>query len=152
MIIVAIIIGLLAGFAAICIRFLIKEISAISFQGPGNILENILNTSWYWILIIPAIGGMIVNPERLTKANFSEPYMNMTGAVVVEDYRRHEFKSWRLIDEKLNIRLGVVGEKRAEAVKRNLPNTDIVLLETYREFFTDNPKGVDALVISAEVG
>jgi len=62
MIIVAIIIGLLAGFAAIGIRFLIKEISAISFQGPGNILENILNTSWYWILIIPAIGGMIVGP------------------------------------------------------------------------------------------
>ena len=62
MIIVAIIIGLLAGFAAIGIRFLIKEISALSFQGPGNVLENILDTSWYWILIIPAIGGIIVGP------------------------------------------------------------------------------------------
>jgi ABC-type amino acid transport substrate-binding protein len=98
------------------------------------------------------IGGMIANSERLTKANFSEPYMNMTAAVVVEDYRRHEFKNWRSIDEKLNIRLGVVGEKRAEAVKRTLPNTDVVLLETYGEFFTDNPKGVHALVISAEAG
>jgi ABC-type amino acid transport substrate-binding protein len=98
------------------------------------------------------IGGMIANSERLTKANFSEPYMNMTAAVVVEDYRRHEFKSWRAIDEKLNIRLGVVGEKRAEAVERTLPNTDIVLLESYHEFFTENPKGVDALVISAEAG
>ena len=98
------------------------------------------------------IGGMIANPERLTKANFSEPYMNITNAVVVQDYRRHEFKNWRSIDEKLNIRLGVVGEKRAEVAKRILPNTDIVLLETYREFFTDNPKGVDALAISAEAG
>jgi CIC family chloride channel protein len=62
MIIVAIIIGVLAGFSAIGIRFLIKEISAISFQGEGNILENIMNTSWYWILIIPAIGGIIVGP------------------------------------------------------------------------------------------
>lgn len=62
MIIVAIIIGLLAGFAAIGIRFLIKEISALSFQGEGNILENILSTSWYWILIIPTIGGIIVGP------------------------------------------------------------------------------------------
>ena len=62
MIIIAIIIGLLAGFSAIGIRFLIKEISAISFQGPGNILENILDTSWYWVLIIPAIGGVIVGP------------------------------------------------------------------------------------------
>jgi ABC-type amino acid transport substrate-binding protein len=98
------------------------------------------------------IGGMIANPERLTKANFSEPYMNMTTAVVVQDYRRRDFKSWRSIEEKLNIRLGVVGEKRAEVVKRFLPKTDVVLLETYREFFTDNPKGVDALVISAEAG
>ncbi|MEJ2104932.1 MAG: chloride channel protein, partial [Ignavibacteriaceae bacterium] len=62
MIIVAIIIGVLAGFSAIGIRFLIKEISALSFQGEGNILENIMNTSWYWILIIPAIGGIIVGP------------------------------------------------------------------------------------------
>ncbi|MGB6383066.1 MAG: transporter substrate-binding domain-containing protein, partial [Syntrophobacteria bacterium] len=98
------------------------------------------------------IGGMIANSERLTKANFSEPYMNMTGAVVVKDYRRHEFKNWRSIDERLNVRLGTVGEKRAEAVKRILPNTDVVLLETYHEFFTEKPKGVDALVISAEAG
>jgi len=62
MIIVAIIIGLLAGFAAVGIRFLIKEISALSFQGEGNLLNNILNTSWYWILIIPVLGGLIVGP------------------------------------------------------------------------------------------
>jgi hypothetical protein len=76
----------------------------------------------------------------------------MTTAVVVEDFRRHEFKSWRSIGKKSMIRLGVVGEKRAEAVKRFLPNTGVVLLETYREFFTANPKGVHALVISAEAG
>jgi Na+/H+-dicarboxylate symporter/ABC-type amino acid transport substrate-binding protein len=99
-----------------------------------------------------AIGGLIVNPERLAKANFSNPYMNMTTAVVVEDHRRNEFKRWRAIDKNLNTRLGVVGESRANNVKRYLPNTELVLLETYSDFFTDNPKGVDALVISAEAG
>jgi ABC-type amino acid transport substrate-binding protein len=99
-----------------------------------------------------AIGGLIVTPERLTKANFSEPYINITQSVVVEDHRRHKFKTWRAIDEKLIVRLGVVGKSRAEDVKRALPNTDIELLDTYREFFTDNPKGVGALVISAEAG
>ena len=72
--------------------------------------------------------------------------------MVIEDYRRHKFKTWREIDEKLITRLGVVGEKRAKDVKRALPNTDVEPLETYREFFTDNPKGVGALVISAEAG
>jgi ABC-type amino acid transport substrate-binding protein len=42
-----------------------------------------------------AIGGLIVNSERLAKANFSNPYMNMTMAVVVEDHRRNAFNSWR---------------------------------------------------------
>jgi Na+/H+-dicarboxylate symporter len=99
-----------------------------------------------------AIGGLIVTPERLTKANFSEPYMNITRSVVVEDFRRHKFKTWHSIDEKLTTSLGVVGENRAEDIKRALPNTDVEILETYREFFTDNPKGIDALVISAEAG
>jgi ABC-type amino acid transport substrate-binding protein len=99
-----------------------------------------------------AIGGLIVNPERLAKANFSNPYMNMTTALVVEDHRRYEFKSWRALDKKLNTRIGVVGEKRVKNIKRYLPNTEIVLLETYSDFFTDNPKTVDALVISAEAG
>jgi Na+/H+-dicarboxylate symporter/ABC-type amino acid transport substrate-binding protein len=99
-----------------------------------------------------AIGGLIVNPERLAKANFSNPYLNMTTAVVVEDYRRNEFNRWRTIDKNHNTRVGVVGENRAKNVKQYLPNTEIVLLETYSEFFTDNPKKVDALVISAEAG
>jgi ABC-type amino acid transport substrate-binding protein len=99
-----------------------------------------------------AIGGLIVNPKRLAKANFSNPYMNMTTAVVVKDHRRNQFKSWRLIDKEPIIRLGVVGQRRAENVKTYLPNTEITLLETYNGFFTDNPIGVDALVISAEAG
>jgi ABC-type amino acid transport substrate-binding protein len=78
--------------------------------------------------------------------------MNITTAVVVEDHRRNEFKSWRAIDKKLNARVGVVGESRAKNVKRYFPNTEVVLLKTYSDFFTDNPKGVDALVISAEAG
>jgi Na+/H+-dicarboxylate symporter/ABC-type amino acid transport substrate-binding protein len=99
-----------------------------------------------------AIGGLIVNPERLAKANFSIPYMNMTTAVVVKDHRRNKFNSWRAIDKKLNTRVGVVGEIRANNVKRYLPNTEVVLLKTYSDFFTANPKEVEVLVISAEAG
>jgi len=62
MIIAAIIIGVLAGFAAIGIRLLIREISDLSFSGDGTLLENIMSTPWYWVLIIPTIGGLIVGP------------------------------------------------------------------------------------------
>lgn len=99
-----------------------------------------------------AIGGLVVTAERLTRANFSNPYMNITTAVVVEDHRRSKFKKWRSIDREINITLGTVGTGRSINVKRYLPNTEVVQLETYSEFFTNNPKGVDALVISAEAG
>lgn len=62
MIIIAIIIGILAGFSAIAIRALIKYISYLSFPGPGTILENIMQTPWYIVLLAPVIGGAIVGP------------------------------------------------------------------------------------------
>ena len=62
MIIIAIIIGVLAGFAAIGIRALIFEISSLSFPGGGNLLENIINAPWYVKIGIPVLGGLIVGP------------------------------------------------------------------------------------------
>ena len=61
-ILLAILIGVLAGLGAVGIRWLIKTVSAISFTGSGNVYENILHTPWYWIIIIPVIGGAIVGP------------------------------------------------------------------------------------------
>ncbi len=62
MIIIAIIIGALAGFGAIGVRALIKFVSAISFPGSGNILENIIASPWYLLIIAPIVGGIIVGP------------------------------------------------------------------------------------------
>ncbi len=62
MIVIAIIIGVLAGFSAIGIRAMIKFFSDVSFPGPGNLLQNIMDTPWLLILIIPVIGGLIVGP------------------------------------------------------------------------------------------
>ena len=62
MIIIAIIIGVLAGYSAVAIRFMIEEFSLISFPGEGSIVENIMNAPWYMVVLIPAIGGLIVGP------------------------------------------------------------------------------------------
>ncbi|MCK5457303.1 MAG: chloride channel protein, partial [Melioribacteraceae bacterium] len=62
MIIVAIIIGVIAGYAAVGIRFLIEEFSHLSYPGDGNVLENIMSNPWYVIILVPTIGGLIVGP------------------------------------------------------------------------------------------
>jgi chloride channel protein, CIC family len=62
MVIVAIIIGLLAGFASIVIRFLIDEIKSFAFPCDLNFLGNVINSPWFLVILIPAIGGLIVGP------------------------------------------------------------------------------------------
>ncbi len=62
MIIVAIIIGVLAGFGAIAIRTLIMTISSFSFPGEGNLLENIIAAPLYIKILVPMLGGLIVGP------------------------------------------------------------------------------------------
>ena len=62
LIIIAIIIGVLAGFGAIGIRMLIKIISDFSFSGDSTLLENIIQAPWYIKILVPMVGGLLVGP------------------------------------------------------------------------------------------
>ncbi len=60
MIIMAIVIGVVAGFGAVGVKYLVEFISEIAFSGEGTILEKVIATPWYILLLIPAIGGLFV--------------------------------------------------------------------------------------------
>ncbi len=62
MIILAIFIGLLTGFGAVGIKYLIHLISDLCYSGEGNLLDNIINSPWYIKVLIPALGGLLVGP------------------------------------------------------------------------------------------
>lgn len=62
MLIIAIIIGILAGFGAMAIREMIKLLSELSYPGDDNLLKNIINSPWYVKIFIPVLGGAIVGP------------------------------------------------------------------------------------------
>lgn len=63
MIVVAVIIGVAAGFGAVGIRMLIEWINHLSWgAGEHSLLEGIKSTPWYWKIGIPALGGLIVGP------------------------------------------------------------------------------------------
>ena len=59
-IMMAIIIGVIGGFGAVIIRFLVEAISEFFFSGHGSILERISVTPWYFLLLIPTFGGLLV--------------------------------------------------------------------------------------------
>jgi CIC family chloride channel protein len=63
MIVLAILIGTLGGLGAVGVRALIREISNACYPGEHTtLLENIAAAPWYYKLLIPTIGGLIVGP------------------------------------------------------------------------------------------
>jgi len=86
-ILVAILIGLLAGFGAIGVRFLIRFFQRISF-GPGlNILELAEHLPWHEKILIPVAGGLIVGPiiHYLAKEAKGHGVPEVMEAVVIKD-------------------------------------------------------------------
>lgn len=60
--IIAAIIGLIGGFGAVIIKYAVKFISDLTFVGGENLIDSVIKTPWYFVILIPAIGGLLVGP------------------------------------------------------------------------------------------
>jgi CIC family chloride channel protein len=56
---IAVLIGLLGGYGAVLIQFAIKGFQKLLWRGNFN-LEYIHDVPWYWKIIVPTIGGVVV--------------------------------------------------------------------------------------------
>jgi len=102
------------------------------------------------------MAGIAMITQGLEEMSFSQPYMDVTFALVVKDSRRKEFQN---IDEikrtgGRGLTFGVRGAYEYFAAKaaENLPMAKVVPVKSYRDFFESNNEEVDALVTGAEVG
>ena len=62
MAILALIVGLAAGFGAVGFRYLINFFQKICYGTKGNLLEHVQTLEWYSVIWVPAVGGLIVGP------------------------------------------------------------------------------------------
>lgn len=63
MIAMAVIVGILGGYGAVAFRWLIGFFQNLFFgQGTGTFLDYLLGLPWYYRLVPPVIGGLIVGP------------------------------------------------------------------------------------------
>ena len=96
--------------------------------------------------------GYAITPERLQEVSFTDPYMNVTVALVVPDHQRDEFTSSEQIALKKDLKIAVPPDAYFERfIESRLPNAEVVQLQTPREFF-EGDNDIDALMISAEIG
>ncbi len=98
------------------------------------------------------MAGLEGTVERAAELMLTEPYMDVTLAVVVPDYRRREFQ--RLDShERSGLTVAVVrGGFLAYELRKNLPDTRIVELDSERDFFRGQAPQCEVLVTSAETG
>jgi Na+/H+-dicarboxylate symporter/ABC-type amino acid transport substrate-binding protein len=91
--------------------------------------------------------------ERANEMTMSAPYMNETFAFIVRDHRREEFSSRTSVKGQSRLKLGIVNAPYYVAKAREyLPQAQLVLMDSPREFFTRTSDDLDGLVYSAESG
>ena len=102
------------------------------------------------------MAGIFMLTQGLEEMSFSDPYMDVTFALVVKDSRRKEFASMEEIKRTggRGLTFGVRGayEYFAARAAENLPLAKVVPIKSYRDFFESYNEEVDALVTGAEVG
>jgi CIC family chloride channel protein len=60
MILVAAAIGLVGGLGAVFFRWLIEQFQNVGWGYGGTPLDRIVRSPWYWRIIVPAAGGLLV--------------------------------------------------------------------------------------------
>ncbi|MDJ0951697.1 MAG: ABC transporter substrate-binding protein, partial [Alphaproteobacteria bacterium] len=100
-----------------------------------------------------AVSGILATPGRAEAMVLSEPYMNVTMAMVVRDHERREFATMDSIRGRSDLTIGVqVDNVLAATIREHLPNARVVELWSDGQFFEGPPQYLDALVTSAEGG
>jgi len=62
MAVLAVIVGLAAGFGAVGFRYLIDAIQKFAYGSSESLLETVKTLPWYLRVLIPTLGGMVVGP------------------------------------------------------------------------------------------
>ena len=99
------------------------------------------------------MSGVPITMSRAHKVTFSNPYMEQTLAFLVEDHKRETFSNWENIQNMGALKLGMIDlPYYVSRVRQSLPQAEIEMLNSPREFFKMKKGELDAFVYWAESG
>jgi len=100
------------------------------------------------------MSGIAMTADRLDEMTFSDPYLDTTAALIVEDFRKDEFDTVEKVRklQKLWIAIPGRGSTLKKGLKELYPNAKIVMLDTPIDFFEKNIPNLDAMLLTAEGG
>jgi ABC-type amino acid transport substrate-binding protein len=99
------------------------------------------------------MAGIAITTNNSRDMTFTTPYMDATLALIVKDYRRDEFVNRSALMKLSPFKIGVLdGPYFPSLIKKSLPNAEIVLFDSPREFFKGKGDNLDAFMYTAERG
>ena len=146
--------GKLVGFDVEMMAALASQlgvsIELVPFESRGLIHQDLENDYYDF-----AIGGIIDTIQSSQQFLSSDPYMFLTMALVIPDYRDRDFADMAAVARLDSPKIGVSSRGWfLEQLRRDIPQAELVVLDSPRDFFeqTDAGAQVDALLFSAEAG
>ncbi len=141
----------LVGFDVEMVHRFAKELGVtVDFHlvGPG-MASDLLRTGFIDMMI----GGLSINAADMKRVTFTAAYMEETIAFIVEDHRREDFNTEESLKNQKGLRIGIEdNEYYIEKLHEYLPDAELVILDSPREFFRQEKGELDALLLSAETG
>jgi len=123
------------------------EVTRLSTDKGAQAIVEALNTGQVDILL----GGVGITPPRVLSHPFTKAYLEGNVALVVKDHMRQEFSSLEKIRKMSKIKLAIPhSEYFKEILQQTLPNAEIVMVTSFRDFLRGKMKDVDAFVHLAE--
>ena len=100
------------------------------------------------------MSGIAMTPDRLDEMSFSDPYLDTTAALIVEDFRKDEFETIEKVRKMEKLKIAIPGPNRylEEGLKHIYPNAEVVVLDTSIDYFEKNFPNLDAMLATAEGG
>ncbi len=100
------------------------------------------------------MSGLVGTLERSEAMQHTDPYMDVTLALVVPDFRARDFRSFDSLRSMPNLRIGFVDLSRGfvDRLRKTLPEAEFVELARNQDFFSGSSDDLDGLLISAESG
>jgi Na+/H+-dicarboxylate symporter/ABC-type amino acid transport substrate-binding protein len=99
------------------------------------------------------MSGIALTTDRAAQMAFSASYLDETLAFVVPDHLREPFSSWDSIRLRGRLRIGVPPLPAYIAkIRRELPDAELVPIDSIAQVFKDKTFAFDAIVLTAERG